>query len=360
MLLSGYYLLCGKETFKYQKEPFVENYIIETFNEPVGCGYFEFDSNRIEEFKNFLPKTNYIMNKKNIYEYKNGQFKFITKCSRTAKQIYLYYKKAYSQIDKNNKKYAYLSNSSFKISKIRFKGFDRYRFCNKLDYTLPYALHVPKKKSENKKFPIYILLHGLFGGDEKAIAPIFHMKNIYKRLDMSNSIVLIPSLPKSVGFPTDLSGKVPFASKNSFDGILTSLLEQLLKKYPIDEKRIHIIGISNGAMGVYTQLYLHPHRYASAIALMGCMDLSNIDNELEFSTPIWMVHSADDKNVSIDIDAYGFSGSDVIFKKLGNQENRNLKYTRYETGGHNIANKFIKEKDWINWTLTNIRFDFSI
>ena len=250
-------------------------------------------------------------------------------------------------------------NSNIPIGKIPICGFRRYRYCNKFDYTLPYCLHIPNHITTSSKLPLYIFLHGYNCGSENAILPLIQAKNFYKRLDKLHSIVLIPSLPKSIGFPTDISGKVPFAGKDSFDGILTALLHYLINTYPIDKEKIHIIGVSNGAMGVYTQIYLHPNRYACAIAIMGSInfnDLTDIDKLT--TTPLWMAHSKDDKNVLIDKDLNGFSGSDRIYEVLKGKENKLIKYSRYEKGGHRIANKFFKEEDWAEWTLENTRDHF--
>ncbi len=361
MVLSGYYLLQGEEIVKFYREPFVDYFICETFGRKIGCGYFEFDSNRINEFNEFLSDNDYIMSGKSFYEYKNGQLLFVLKSSKSAKQKYLYYKKAYSKINKNNEKFSQVNNSNIPIGKISICGFRRYRYCNKFDYTLPYCLRVPNNINTLSKMPLYIFLHGYNCGSENAILPLMQAKNFYKRLDKLNSIVLIPSLPKSIGFPTDISGKVPFAGRDSFDGILTALLHYLINAYPIDQEKIHIIGVSNGAMGVYTQIYLHPNRYASAISIMGSINFNNLNdvNKLK-TTPLWIAHSEDDKNVSIDKDLNGFSGSDIIFEMLKGKENKLIKYSRYEKGGHRIANKFFKEKDWVKWTLENTRDDFII
>ena len=359
MVLSGYYLLQGEETVKFYKEPFVDYYICETFGRKIGCGYFEFESNRIDEFKEFLSENNYIMSGKNFYEYNNGQLLFVLKSSKSAKQKYSYYKKAYSKINKNNEKFSKADNSIIPIGKNSICGFRRYRFCNKFDYTLPYCLRVPNNMNTSSKMPLYIFLHGYNCGSENAVLPLIQAKNFYKRLNKLNSIVLIPSLPKSIGFPTDISEKVPFAGRNSFDGILTALLHYLINTYPVDQEKIHIIGVSNGAMGVYTQIYLHPHRYASAISVMGSINFKNLyDVNRLTTTPLWIAHSEDDKNVSIGKDANGFSGSDIIFEILNGKTNKPIKYSRYEKGGHKIVNKFFKENDWVKWTLENSRKNF--
>lgn len=359
MLLSGYYLLQGEEVIKYNKEPYIDYFVCETFGSKNGCGYFEFDSSRIDEFKDFLTKNNYIMSGKKLYEYKNGSFIFVSKLSKSAKQMYLYYKKAYYKINKNNQKFSHLNNNNISIGKISICGFKRYRYCNKFDYTLPYCLYVPVNLSQLSKMPLYIFLHGYNCGSDNAFLPLMQAKKFYKKLDKSNSIVLIPSLPKSIGFPTDISERVPFAGKKAFDGILTSLLYYLIDAYPIDKKRIHIIGISNGAMGVYTQIYLHPNRYASAISLMGSVNFNDLNDIKRLTTtPLWIAHSENDKNISINKDINGFSGSDIIFEKLKGKENNLIKYSRYKNGGHNISSKFFKENNWVEWTLSNVRDDF--
>lgn len=360
MLLSGYYLSQGDNVKKYYNEPFKDYFIIEVSKQNVGCGYFEFDSSKVDEYKDLFSGNRYFMNGKKVYEFKNNALNFVAVNPKTAKQIYLLYKKYYLSIEKKNKKYRDIFDN-IKISQQKLLGFERYRCCGNFDYPLLYCLRTPPKAQNITKYPLYIFLHGYNCGDEKALSPLFQARHFYKKIDKSNSIVLIPSLPKYVGFPTNISGKIPFAGKSAFDGILTELIKHLLNNYPIDQNRIHIIGVSNGAMGVLTQIYLHPNRYASAIAIMGSINFQELNdiNRL-IATPLWLAHSVDDTNVSINTDLNGLSGSDVIFKMLSKKAKENIKYTRYDKGGHAISNKFLKETSWQEWMNQNKREDFII
>lgn len=349
MLLSGYYLYQGKDVEKYDKPPFVDHYIVKTTDRAIGCGYYEFESERIEEFKAFLSKTHHIMCRKKLFLYQDGTFTFVTKAPKTAREMFLYYKKAYMQIDKRNQKYAHLKQTILPIGKIGAHGFRRFRYCDQLDFTLPFCLHLPPQKLFGQKFPLYIYLHGYACGGEQALRPIFMSKNFYQKIDFSNSMVLLPSLPEAIGFVTDFTGQAPFAGSRSFDGLLSSLLDVLIDTYPIDEKRIYLLGSSNGAMGVYSQIQLHPDRYAAAVALMGSMNLDALDTIQFQNMPLWIAHGADDTNIPITKDINGYDGSDVIYQKLGGSDNQRIRYTRYEKGGHKIDQIFFKEQPWYEW-----------
>ena len=112
------------------------------------------------------------------------------------------------------------------------------------------------------------------------------------------------------------------------------------------------MGSSNGGMGSWTQIGIHPERYAAAIPMMGCIFDPDIDGYCERikDKPVWAVHAADDKAVEIgESKTFGTYGSDVITDGLKKIGSKNLKYTRYEKYGHSASGHFIKTVNWHEW-----------
>lgn len=354
----------GKDTEKFRKNAFKKYFIVDTCAVPFGFGYGDFSDEEITVCTDSVCKNCYILKGKNVYEYKNNEFKLIGKNPRSAKQIYKFYKKAFLRIDNYNKKYKTTNNPQLPLDKIKIFGFERFRYCEKsMDYTLSYCLRTPEKLNSNEKLPLYIFLHGYGNGGEKAVVPLIQARNFYKKIDKNKAIMLIPSLPKLLSFDTDLNGSSPLNGRTAFDGIFTGLIKYIAEKYSVDTSKIHIIGTSNGACGVYTQIFLHPKRYASAIAMMGAASSGNMTDfygSLK-ETPLWLAHAADDRCVNIGKAAVGTAGgSDVIFDCLGGRETDTLKYTRYEKGGHRVDQQFLKESNWYEWTKKQTRNNFEL
>ena len=73
-------------------------------------------------------------------------------------------------------------------------------------------------------------------------------------------------------------------------------------------------------------------------------NFSCYDVEKLVTTPLWIAHSSDDNNVTIDSDDYCFDK----LQKLG----ADIKYTRWDKYGHSMSGKFYKTEKWTEWCLS--------
>ena len=287
-----------------------------------------------------------------IFNYKDGKLKFQRLWHQTAKQNYLSCKKTYEKIGFYKKKHSDLSDGIAVNRKRNFLGFERLRYCcDNTIYTMPFALYKPKRV--HGKLPLVIFLHGMGNGGESNIHPIAESLSLILRLRMQMKknpcMILVPSLPKITGFPVSTNteyGDPKIGFENNFNG----LFSRLIKEYPVDEDRVYIFGCSNGAGGVWSQLRLHPDRYAAAIPMMGFSEpMPDEYFEKLKDVAIWAVHASNDNNVKIGKINDNLYGTDCLVDGLKKAGNKKLEYTRYNRYGHSAAGVFMRKENYIPW-----------
>ena len=140
------------------------------------------------------------------------------------------------------------------------------------DYS--YALYHPEKG--NTPLPLVIVLHGMGGSGDNTVA------KWAKRLN-DEFIVLCPSYPMGAWW-----------ARPAEDMVL-ALLDHIREQYNVDDNRVFLAGLSNGAIGVYTIGMFYPDRFAGLIPIAGSITprfmnfLINLRN-----TPIYMIQGAHD------------------------------------------------------------------
>ncbi len=286
-----------------------------------------------------------------LYEYKDGKLKFQRLWYFTAKQNFNSWKRCFEKVKLYKDKYASVDNDIVANRKTKILGFERLRYCNnEMHYTLPFAVYKPKKIQG--KLPLVIFLHGYTNGGEENLVPFtqcFHFSNKIKRNMKKNPcIILVPSIPRYCHYCT--LQKDDCENRKDFDGIFNGLFEKLKENYPIDEDRIYMVGSSNGAGGVWSQLRLHPDRYAAVIPMMGFSDV--VDDEYFESikdVAIWAVHAENDSAVKIGKNRDDCYGSDVIVEGLKKAGAAKLRYSRYKKFGHRVSGVFLHNEDWYSW-----------
>ncbi len=333
---------------------FKQKTILDLNGKKEGVGLLALNRKELDDFVKDNPEIKTFFCGHRVYEYKSGKMKFKHFYNSTMKQYYNSYINCFNKVEYYKNKYHNYKNDFIDNGRVRFLGFKRLRYCNNsLNYTLPFSIYSPKK-SRDEKIPLVILLHGKGGGGESGLNPIVSFYYLIMKLKRNQKknpcIVLVPSLPKFLSFT------IPKGSErnNGFRSIFDSLFDKIVKEYPIDINRVYIIGVSNGAGGVWSQLRLNPERYAAAIAISGWSDdISDEFFESIKDNHIWVCHGGKDKSVGIkEFSHDGINtlyGSDVLVENL-EKTNKNVKYSRYENYGHSSAlfKKFLRE-DWHSW-----------
>ena len=215
----------------------------------------------------------------------------------------------------------------------------------------PFIRYLPESYDKKNKYPLIVYLHGY--------SPYLNIVNWTE-------------LPEGI---TDLADKVnacvvmPFARSNTdFQGIgekdVLNVIEQMKKRYSIDEDRIILSGMSMGGMGVWTIGSHYPHLFAGLLIVSGRGDFYFwhklnrdsfpewkqwlIDREFAAShlqnlrqLPIRVFHGTDDTLINITEARH--------MNELLSPGNTLFKYQEVEGGDHWIHEKVFVDKDLIEW-----------
>jgi predicted peptidase len=166
--------------------------------------------------------------------------------------------------------------------------------------TLNYRFLFPDN-SPLRKYPLVIFLHGSGerGNDNESQlkwgALNFATDHV---MSAHPSFVIAPQCPKNMVWANFKDKKhdmrlLPTPSKPM--ELVMLLIQDLLKKYPIDTNRIYITGLSLGGFGTFDAIQRHPHVFAAAVPVCGGGDTSRAASISHI--PIWLFHGSEDPTV---------------------------------------------------------------
>jgi len=173
----------------------------------------------------------------------------------------------------------------------------------KSDWTMPYRLFRP---SQSGKLPLVVYLHGSGGqGDDNE-----------KQLQFGNTfgtrVWLLPQnqreFPCYVVAPQTDRGWVRYDAAQLDQGVVKMIpgfgegcrlalevVDELVCKLPIDDRRIYVTGQSMGGGGVWNMTAFRKNLFAAAAPLCGSITLDDPAQSAE--TPFWVFHGDSDDTV---------------------------------------------------------------
>ena len=202
---------------------------------------------------------------------------------------------------------------------------------------LKYLLHIPTMGSEQAKLPLILFLHGSGerGDDQQSIKKYGLPRELESRPDFS-FIVLSPLCPAAKRW-VDLGAEV------------TTLLDEIIAKYPVDPARVYLTGFSMGGEGVWYFAVEHPERWAAIAPVSG-----HIPRQADFLTrlcvlkskPVWVFHGAAD-------DVVPLSGSQIPTEAL-RECGADVRFTVYPDLGHGpTSDETFPNEALYTWFLEN-------
>jgi predicted peptidase len=240
--------------------------------------------------------------------------------------------------------------------RIMFEDFGRYEFVGTSKLRMPYRLLAPPGSNSNVKYPLVVLFHGSGerGDDNKK-----QLLNGIERFDRPESrsqypcFVLVPQCPTHWGDqPIMWTGtreemhQLKLAPEPA--GPLQTALELLFMiqaKYPVDQDRVYITGISMGGFAAWEALIRHPQNFAAAIPVCGGGDVSFADRIKH--VPVWAFHGAEDPVVPV---ICSRSMIENLTKTGGHP-----RYTEYPGVGHNSWDRAFDEPELLSWLFSHKR-----
>ncbi|MFO0970533.1 MAG: prolyl oligopeptidase family serine peptidase [Gemmataceae bacterium] len=199
-----------------------------------------------------------------------------------------------------------------------------------------YVVFVPHDYDGAKAFPVILFLHGAgeTGSDGVKQSKVGLGAAIKKNEKKFEFIVVMPQSQKRTWQANSEDGKRALA-----------ILDQVMKDYKTDAKRIYLTGLSMGGFGTWSMATAHPERWAAIAPICGGGDPSKAEKIKNL--PIWCFHGDADKVVATQ------RSRDMIaaLKKAG----ANPRYDEYPGVGHNSWDRAYGNAELYSWFLKHER-----
>lgn len=214
----------------------------------------------------------------------------------------------------------------------KYPGYEEKHF-----QSLRYGLFKPAGYDPKKSYPLVVYLHGSRDTVSRDIA--WYEDAIQK----DNPVFVLT--PKCEN-PDQGWGNTWEQGHSSATALTLKLVDELVKKYNIDTKRLYLFGISMGGFGVFSIVAKEKGKFAAAYAICGGSNAKAASQLID--TPLWIFHGAADDIVPVYLsrDVY----NEMI--KLGGKK---VRYTEYPGVKHNSWENAAREKELIPWVLKQRR-----
>ena len=209
---------------------------------------------------------------------------------------------------------------------------------------MPYRLYVPVEYDKAARYPLVIWLHGAGGSGDDNEAQIAGDQipgtQFWTTAAMQKShpsFVLVPQT--NVGWELDDRPNVAPSL-----ALVLQIMDAIAAEYPIDPRRIYLLGQSMGGGGVWTMVTEHPQRFAAVVLL--CPVITTPEKAPKAArVPTWIFIGDRDGLLTP-----AKNTRDHLIK-AGNSP----RYTEYKGEGHDIWTRVFKERELASWLFAQSR-----
>ena len=221
---------------------------------------------------------------------------------------------------------------------------------NSNDQSLNYRILYPKNFDKNKSYPLTLFLHGIAERGDDNKLQLKYIDKVFlsqKNYDNYQSVVIFPQASLDDNWSsrvlTDnevrqvfLENEKPTKSLQ----LVIKLMDSLVKEDFVDNKRVYLSGLSNGAMGSFELLKNRPNMFASAVLICGGGN-PRWAKDFAKTTPVWVAHGSDDKVVFPEL---SINMVNAIIKNGGSP-----KFTLYENVKHESWFNVFNDSNYLKW-----------
>lgn len=195
-----------------------------------------------------------------------------------------------------------------------------------------YLLYLPEEyANDTRKWPLLLFLHGRGeSGNDLEKVKVHGPPKLIAEGKSFPFIVVSPQSPEGEWWSTDM---------------LSGLLDEMVRKYRVDEDRIYVTGLSMGGFGTWALAQRYPHRFAAIAPICGG------GNPAEACAirhlPVWVFHGAKDPVVPLE-----YSENMVnALERCGGK----VKFTVYPEAGHDSWTETYLQPELYEWLLQQRR-----
>jgi len=218
--------------------------------------------------------------------------------------------------------------------------------------TLNYRILYPENFSEEKEYPVVLVLHGAGERGNDNEAQLVHGSGLFLKAEIRKefpAIVIFPQAPKddywakvevkrdTMPFQFDFKNKEK--PTKSLD-LVMKLMDSLVAKKFVNDKQVYVGGLSMGGMGTYEILYKKPEMFAAAFAICGGAN-PEIASDYQDGLNIWIFHGEKDDVVPSEL------SKDMA--RAINHHGGNAKLSLYPNDNHNSWDSAFAEPYLLSW-----------
>lgn len=234
------------------------------------------------------------------------------------------------------------------------EAFAKKRYITAQRDTMPYRFLQPEQLKEGKKYPLVLFLHGAGERGSDNVSQLRNGGTVFTNpanRDKYPCFVLFPQCPEGAywslekrpdqGYkntPNPLPKEVPITKHLR---LVKELLDETLVTYPIDPKRVYIMGISMGAIATLDMVYRFPDTFAKAISICGATNIERM-REFKGKTKFRFYHGDIDDVIPVTYSREAYKALKTTGKKA--------EYIEFYGANHNAWHPAFNTPDFLQWT----------
>ena len=233
------------------------------------------------------------------------------------------------------------------------EAFAKKRYITAQQDTMPYRFLQPEQLKEGKKYPLVLFLHGAGERGNDNESQLRNGGTVFTNpanRDKYPCFVLFPQCPEGAYWSLEKRPEKGYKSDNPLpkDAPITShlrlvkeLLDETLATYPIDPKRVYIMGISMGAIATLDMVYRFPDTFAKAVSICGATNIERM-REFKGKTKFRFYHGDIDDVIPVTYSREAYEALKSTGKKV--------EYIEFYGANHNAWHPAFNTKDFLEWS----------
>ena len=230
--------------------------------------------------------------------------------------------------------------------------FSKESFTTEDGYTLLYRLYVPENYTPDKKWPVFLYLHGAHtrGNDNERMLD-YVTKPFFQTAGSPtlDSIIVVPQCPANEKWVNVswTEGNYMFSAtpiSKSMTAVI-ALLDDIKARFSTDLDRYYAMGMSMGGYGTWDICMRQPDRFAAIVPLCGAGDWRRAKDIAHVA--IRTYHGTADDTVPI-------SGTERMVELL-KKNNADVTFFKLQGVGHDLSGNVHRDKDLFPWLFAQKR-----